>query len=131
MLEQWEEFKIGPKEVESDLHVTLNKHGVILIGARAFERMGNPDAAVLHFDKLNSKIGLTPSHSRVENAYPLQSKGKHRHRVLRANRLCRHYGIKIDRTIEFPDAHINDDGILILDLKTTNVIGRPTTTNGK
>lgn len=125
MVEQWEEFHAGPKNVESDLHVTMNSNGVILIGARAFEQMGKPDAAVLLFDKLNSKIGLMPSHERVENAYPMQSKGKHRHRVLRANRFCRHYGIKIDRTIEFPNAQINDEGVLILDLKTTTVTGRP------
>ncbi|MBK8464391.1 MAG: hypothetical protein IPL32_01040 [Chloracidobacterium sp.] len=130
MVEQWEEFHAGPKDVESDLHVTLNKHGVILLGARTFDRMGKPDAVVLFFDKMNSKIGLMPSHDRVENAHPLQSKGKHRHRILRASRLCRHYGIKVDRTIEFPYAHINDNGILVLDLKTTNVIGR-VSNNGK
>jgi hypothetical protein len=129
MVEQWEEFHAGPKDVGSDLHVTLNRNGVILIGARAFEQMGKPDAAVLLFDKLNSKIGLMPSHNRVENAYPLQSKGKGRHRVLRANKLCRHYGIKTDRTIEFSNAMINDEGILVLDLKTTSVIGKPKKSN--
>ena len=125
MVEQWEVFHAGLKDVASDLHVTLNSDGVILLGARTYERFGKPDAAVLLFDKLNSKIGLMPSHNRVENAYPLQSKGKHRHRVLRANRFCRHWGIKVDRTIEFPNAQINDDGVLVLDLKTTNAIGKP------
>lgn len=125
MVEQWEEFPIGPSDPERDLHVTLNSKGMIMIGARAFEEMGKPDAAVLFFDKLNSKIGLLPSHSRVENAYPLQTKGKHRHRIVRANRFCRHHGIKTDRTIEFTDAKINDDRILVLDLKTTTPIGKP------
>jgi hypothetical protein len=129
MVEQWEEFQSGPRDVGSGLHVTINKHGVILIGAKTFEQMGTPDAAVLLFDKVNSKIGLMPSHSRVENAYPMQTKGKNRYRVLRANRFCRHHGIKTDRTIEFPTAQINEDGILVLELKKTNPVSRRSSNN--
>ncbi len=124
MVEQWEEFPIGPKDVENDLHVTLSPKGEILVGARAFERLGRPEAAVLLFDKLNSKIGLLPAHKRVANAYPLTIRSeKYRHRVVRASRFCRHHGIKSDRTIAFADVEINEEGIMILDLKTTTAIG--------
>lgn len=125
-LEQWEEFTVPPEDPKTRLHVTLNRKGEILIGARAFERLRRPDAAVLMFDKLNSKIGLLPSHPRTKHAYPLKTKGtKYRHRVVSANAFCRQYGINVDRTIAFTEATVNDKGMLVLDLKTTTPIGLP------
>ena len=50
---------------------------------------------------------------------------KYRHRVIRASRFCSHYGIRTDRTITFSDVRINEEGILVLDLKTTTAIGKP------
>ena len=130
MVEQWEEFKIGPKDLETDLHVTLSRKGEILVGARACERFGNPEAVVFLFDKLNSKIGLLPAHKRVENAYPLTVKNvKYKHRVIHASRFCRNYGIKTDRRIAFTDVSINEEGIMVLDLKTTTAIGTPKKSN--
>ena len=130
MVEQWEEFPIGPRDPESNLHVTLSRKGEILVGARAFESFGEPEAAVLLFDKLNSRIGLLPSHRRVENAYPLTIKSeKYRHRVIRAYRFCRHHKIKTDRTIAFNNVTINEEGVMVLDLKTTSVIGKPKKSN--
>ncbi|MFN0279417.1 MAG: hypothetical protein ACKVRN_12605 [Pyrinomonadaceae bacterium] len=126
IVEQWEEFPIGPKDVSSELHVTMSRKGEILIGAHAFERFGKPEAALLLFDKMNSRIGLMPSHRRVANAYPMTVKSeRYRHRVIRAYRFCRHHGIKVDRTIAFSEVSINEEGILILNLKTTAAIGKP------
>ena|SRR5664279_4838288 len=125
MVRQWEEFPIGPGSGDDDLHVTLSKKGEILIGANAFERLGKPDAAVLLFDKVNSTIGVLPADRKAGNAYPLLAKPKGRHRIIRANKYCRHYGIRVDRTIAFNTPEIDDEGVLVLKLKTTTVIGKP------
>lgn len=124
-IRQWEEFPVGPGGDGEHLHVTLGKKGEIMIGAKAFEKFGKPEAAVLLFDRVNSVIGLMPAHTRrAENAYPLIVKTNGRHRVVRANRFCRHYGIKVERTIAFNKPEIDGEGILVLDLKATAGLGR-------
>jgi len=120
---QWEEYKIGPKENRRRLHVTLSTRGEILIGAKTFDQLGRPDAAVLLFDRENSSIGIRPTHPRVENAYLLSPKKKGRHRVLRASAFCRKYGIRVEATTAFASPVI-DKGILVLDLKETIAAGR-------
>lgn len=124
MIRQWEEFPVGPNGDPEKLHVTLGKKGEILVGAKTFEKMRRPEAVVLLFDKLNSVIGLMPSHIRAANAYPFKQKSQAKYRIIRANRFCRHHGIKVDRTVAFNKPEIDTDGILVLDLKSTSVIGR-------
>lgn len=124
MIKQWEEFPVGPKDVSTEMHVTLSPKGEIVIGAAAFERFGRPDLAVLLFDKVNSLIGVVPASSRAKNAYPLVAKTNARHRIIRANRFCRHYGIQVPRTVAFNKPEIDDEGVLVLDIKGTRVIGK-------
>jgi hypothetical protein len=123
MVRQWEEFPVGPGDGSGEMHVTLSRKGEILVGAAAFEKWGEPEAAVLLFDKINSVIGLMPSNSHASNAYPLKTKAKARYRVVRAYRFCRHHGIKVDRTVAFNEPEI-DEGVLVLNLKQTRVVGR-------
>ena len=125
MINQWEEFPIGPNTADETLHVTLSRKGEILIGVRTFEKLGRPAAAILLFDRLHHMIGVLPSNHHAKNAYPLKSKVGGSHRLIRANKFCRHYGIRVDRTIAFGTPKINEDGILILDLGTTSIIGKP------
>ncbi len=124
MIKQWEEFTVGPRDLVSELHVTLNRKGEIMVGAAACERLGKPNVAVLLFDKLNSLIGVQPASSRAANGYPLVTKTGARHRLIRANRFCRHYGIKVDRTVAFIKPEIDDDGVLVLSLRNTRVVGK-------
>ncbi|MEQ1606559.1 MAG: hypothetical protein ABL999_16995 [Pyrinomonadaceae bacterium] len=124
MIKHWEEFTIGPKDVSSELHVSLNRKGEILVGAHAFERLGRPGQAVLLFDKVNSLIGIAPSSKVTKHAYPLLQKTGGRHRVIRANRFVRHHQIQVPRTIAFHAVHIDEDGVLTLDIKSTRIIGR-------
>lgn len=90
----------------------------------AFEKLGKPDAAVLLFDKVNSKIGLLPTNRHASNGYPFKIKANVRYRMVCANRFCRHHGIKVDRAIAFCNAEIDGDGILVLDLRSTRGVGK-------
>jgi hypothetical protein len=119
----WEEFGQGP-DGPDDLRVTLDRKGSIMIGARAMERLGRPDWVVLMFDRLNSRIGVKASNKHAKNAYPTVHKMKGRHRVVRASKLCRHYGIRFERTRAFIGAKIDDQGMLVLDLKETRGVGK-------
>ena len=124
MIMNWEEFPVGPHGESEKLHVTIDKKGTILIGAKAYEKLGKPEAAVLLFDKLKSVIGLLPTNPRAGNAYKFVKKVNGRHTVVRAIRFCRHHGIRIGRTMAFNDPVIDSEGILMLDLKTTTGLGR-------
>lgn len=121
----WEEFPVGPgkKRGEGGLHVTINRKSEIMIGAEAYERMGEPDAAVLLYDRRNLTIGIAPAEPDAVNAYPMVAKRNCRHRVVRANLFCRHHLIYVPRTAAFGKAEIDEDGILILDLRALVGIG--------
>lgn len=122
MERKWEEYKLGPSDAKSRMHVTLSVRGEILIGAKTFDRIGRPDAAVLLFDAENRAIGLRPTHPRVPNAYLFGPKKTGRHRVIRASKFCRDHGIKVERTTVFRYPVI-EKGVLVLDLKDTIPFG--------
>ena len=124
IVSHWEEFPVGPNGVGNELHVTLSRKGEILVGARAFEKLGNPEATVLFFDKVNSLIGLRPTHPRTANAYPFTVKKGCRYRLVRAAKFCRHHGIRVERTVAFNTPKI-EKGMLVLDLKASSGVGRP------
>ena len=124
MIKQWEEFGVGPRDAATELHVSLDPKGNIIIGARAFEKFGQPEKAVLLFDKGNRLIGIVAASSRADNAYPLIEKKNGRHRTLRAGRFCRRHGISVPRTVAFNKAEIDEDGVLVLNLAATRVIGK-------
>jgi len=115
---------IGPDNPNGNLHVTLSSKGELLLGARVYEKLGKPTSAVLLYDKLNSVIGIRPSHERAVNAYPFKSKPTVTYKVLRAYKFCRHFGIRVDRTIAFNMPEIDGRGMLHLDLKRTTVVGK-------
>ena len=124
MIRQWEECPFGPNKNGEELRVTLSRKGEIMVGAAAFEKMGRPEMAVLLFDRMNSVIGVSPSNRHVKNGYPLIEKKGARHRIVRANRFCRHYGIKVERTVAFEKPEIDHNGVLVLDLTATRNVGK-------
>lgn len=114
----WEEFPVGPGEANTELHVTINRKGEILIGARAFERLGRCGHAVLMYDRKNKRIGVFPLTQPVKNSFPLKGGPGSRHRTIRASRFVRHYGIVVPvKTCAFNWPEIANDGMLILDMK--------------
>ena len=87
MIRHWEEFEGGPNSGPNELHVTLNRKGEIMLGARTVKKLGEPEAAVLLFDELNHAIGIRPTHPQHAKAHPLQTKSRGRHRVLRRKQI--------------------------------------------
>lgn len=124
-MRRWDEFFGGPNVPSDDrLHVTLNSRGVILLNPKAFDVLGKPAAAVLLYDKRNSTIGLRAAPAETQHAFPLRQKAKFRHWLIHANPFCRHHRIKVERTMAFPEAETDAEGILLLDLHTAIEVGR-------
>lgn len=108
----------------SGMYITMNPRGRITLNRVAFERAGSPDAFLLLFDKVNNRIGLKPAARGIRNAYPVAVSGRHGGRVVRAYRLTQEFGIELPQTMQFDDAEIDREGILVLDLRTARVSPR-------
>ena len=108
----------------ASLYVTMNRRGFIVMSRVTYQRLGEPKAFQVLFDATNNRIGLTPTALSTRNAYPAGPCGPNGGKVVRAYRLMQEHGILLPETIRFHDAHIDHDGILILDLRTARVSER-------
>ena len=108
----------------SGVYVTINKLGTIAMNRVAYQRMGAPAAFLVMFDRVNNRIGLKPTGATMKNAYPTRKYGRRGGRVVRAFRIFSEFGVVIKETVEFKDAEIDQDGQLILDLRTARVSAR-------
>jgi hypothetical protein len=82
---------------------------------------GAPKAVHLLFDTVNNRIGVKPTAAGLANAVRVGIRGKCGGRVVRAYPLMQEFRIHIPETLRFYDADIDDDGVLILDLRTARV----------
>ena len=108
----------------SALYVTMNRKGEIALSRITYEKLGEPAAFNLLFDMVNNRIGLKPTALAARNAYPVAKQGRHGGRVVRAYRMTQEFGIDLPETIRFHNVEIDQDGILILDLRTAKVSQR-------
>ena len=105
-------------------YITLNSKGWFSIGRITWERTGSPEAYILLFDSANSRIGLKPALKSSKNAYPARRFGPHGGRYIRAYRLLQEFGIQLAETIRFVNPEQDEEGILMLDLRTAKLCPR-------
>lgn len=103
------------------IYVTLNRRGEIAMTRSTYSILGEPKAFVLLFDRTNRRIGLQPAALSTRDAYPVKVAGRCGGKKLHAYRLIREYRIDLPATVKFPDADIDEDGILRLDLRTAQI----------
>lgn len=106
------------------VYVTMNRRGFIVMNRTTHQRMGEPAAVLLLFDAANNRIGMKPTVLAIKNAYPVAKHGRHGGRVVRAFRLMQEFGIDIAETIQFQNAEIDHDGVLVLNLRTARIASR-------
>lgn len=115
MARQWEEFDEPGTPRIAKLHVSMSPTGTMFLSRNAYEAMRQPSHVVMLWDGGNDTVGIRPVPPRTLNAfrlYPTFSSGSHRFHALRF--LVKH-DIKLDYTVRFPTATI-EDGVLILEL---------------
>ena len=119
---QWQECPRGDVVGQwAAFYVTMNRKGDIAMSRMTYEKLGGSAAFHLLFDGANNRIGLKPTSLSMKNAYPVGKQGRHGGRVVRAYRLMVEFSIDLPETIRFYDAEIDQDGILILDLRSAKV----------
>ena len=125
MKAEWIEIKRGDVPPQhAGMRVSMNTAGQIVINRSGYQLLGSPKAFSLLFDKVNNRIGLKPTGAGLRNAYPALKSNRNGAMMVRAFRLMREHRIILPKTVEFEDARIDDDGILVLDLRTAVVSRR-------
>ena len=125
MKRDWKEIPRDDKRPQwAGIYVTLNSKGTIVMNRAAHERTGSPAAYLIFYDGANKTIGLKPTGSQMRNAFPAAKSGRHGGRKLAAYRLLVEGGLHIDDTLEFPDAEIDTDEVLVLNMRTAKISNR-------
>lgn len=125
MKRNWKEIPADGKRAQwAGIYVTMNSKGTIVMNRAAHEMLDSPAAFNLLYDPPNNVIGLKPTGERMKNAYPANRSGRHGGRKIAAYRLMVDCSLQIDQTLEFPDAEIDEDGTLILNLRTAKISNR-------
>lgn len=121
----WQETPRGDKRAQwAGMYVTMNGKGSIVLNRAAHERLGEAKAFLVLFDSANNTIGLKPATPLTRNAFPTLKSGRHGGCRISAYRLLTERGLHIKETLEFPDAEIDEDGILLLNLRTAKISNR-------
>jgi hypothetical protein len=125
MKREWKQINRDETRAQwAGVYVTLNSKGIVVLNRVAHERMGGPEAFALLYDAPNNTIGLKPTGVRMRNAYPVYKSGRHGGRKVNAYRLLTECSLIVKETLEFPEAEIDEDGILLLNLRTARVSKR-------
>lgn len=125
MIQHWTEFQGSPNRTDKDeARVTLNSRGTFLLNRKAYEAIETPAAVTLLFDENSGIIGLKPADIRLKNSFPIRQKDKRHNRLIHASPFCKHFKIRIERTVLFNEVDIDNEGVMKLELKKTTSIGR-------
>lgn len=117
MARQWIEFDDIPFTPGRHLiHVSMNPKCEILMNGQTFEELGRPEAAVMLFDPQTDTIGVRPSSPLMPNSFAIRKHSSYGHQILRVRQFADKHDIRLDRTVRFTKAAI-EDGILVLSLR--------------
>lgn len=121
---QWTVLPRGDGARWSGMYVTMNPKGKIALSRTTWERFGAPEAVLIKYDALNSRLALCPVDANKPNAYPVRIYQGCGGRIIRAYRLLTEFGIQPRETIQFDQPRLDLEGQLILDLKTISISRR-------
>jgi len=121
---QWAVLPRGDSARWSGMYVTMNPKGKIALSRTTWERFGAPEAVLIKYDALNSRLALCPVDAKKPNAYPIRTYQYNGGRIIRAYRLLTEFGIQPRETIQFDEPRLDLEGQLILDLKTISISRR-------
>ncbi len=124
MKREWETCNYDTKRARwSGYHVTMTPRGEIYMNANTLKAMDANERFVLLYDRMNKTIGVRPVNSLEPNSQGSSPKGSRGGRFVRAYRLLQQFNISIEHTVRFLKPEIDEEGILLLDLRlTTNIL---------
>ena len=121
-MNDWQEFNgVAARFRRTRMRVTLTASKDFYLNRVALEALGKPEAVRYYFDVSRSRIGIKPAPVDIEQSVLVRKRDRD-YGLVRAAHFCNYYGIKPEESIMFQDAHIDADGMLVLDLKTARRI---------
>jgi len=100
--------------------VTIQRKGPLSLNRAAHEAIGAPKTAELLFDRESRKIGVKPVEPTSPRGFPVRPQGKNGSTFMIAGQsFTKYYGI--DTTVARRYAAVEEDGILVIDLKADSV----------
>jgi hypothetical protein len=125
MIRYWTPFNGKPNHSNrGKVRVTISPKSAILLNRLAFETLGRPAAVELMFDHTYGIIGLKPTKPEAHNAFPVVSAVNGYYRRINAASFCRHFNIRLEKTMLFLYPTIEPDGVMELNLTKTMTVTR-------
>ena len=119
---KWEKFKGGPLKVSGqEPRVTINRKGLIYMNARMYAAFGRPKAVALYYSREDDAIAVQPAYERFAEHFQVVK--KQMGWVVHASTFCRHYRIRVPNTERFIRPDLDNEGVLILNLRETVTVG--------
>lgn len=107
------------------IYASLNKRGEIALSFEAFSQLKCPASVALYYDAARRIIGVKYPVPLDRYFFPVRRYGRNGHmRIVRAQRLLKQFGIKIERTLSFHEAQIilhHNEPMLVLELGKADV----------
>lgn len=126
MKADWEVIKRGDVPPQhAGMYVTMNPMGNIVLSRVTWRAVGEPKAFYLMWDAPNQRIGLLRTVPEKRDAYPVRiANSRTKSRLLRGHRLLKEKRIELPYTVQFKDARVDEEGVLVLDLRTAKESNR-------
>ena len=120
-------WKVTPKgdykrACDAGIFVSMSPKGIFNINRATWRRMGEPKAVHVLFDAPNNRIGLKPTQEKIKDAYAVNIQQRRTGlRTVYCPRVIHEWGLKLPARVRFYDADIDQDGILVCDLRTAQI----------
>jgi hypothetical protein len=119
MINRWVKFEGKPYSRDNSVpRVTLGPQKAMILNQAAFAMLGSPEAVELYFESSLKRIGVKQTKPSLTHGFEVKEKKGSNLRVIYAGAFCAHFGLKIEKTIQFHDLKLDPDGILELDMTT-------------
>ena len=122
---KWEKFRGGPRAgpaaMRNQVRVTINRKGLIYMNVRMFTELGRPKAVALYYCREEDAIALQPAYERFDEHFLVVK--RQTGWAVHASTFCRHWKISIPNTERFLRPDLDNEGVLILNLKETVTVG--------
>jgi hypothetical protein len=117
MAMNWKEWQGEPRNGKRDeVYASLGPDGNLTFNKKTYEELGEPAHVVLLVDKGKSSIGIRAGAPEKRNARRVRKSSRGSTRLVHCSRFLRELGIKLEQTVCFPTARIEDKA-LVLELK--------------
>lgn len=125
MLNYFRKFEGSPNgKSKEKARITLSPRRFFSLNAHAYRKIGSPSAVELYFDDHHRRVAMQACDPHKRNAFQVRKeKGKPYH-IIYAGAFCQHFSISTKRTILFFEPEITNDGMLVLDMTKTVIVGR-------